>query len=108
MSSDESDARADHIRAVSITALASLAGILAAVLASVVTADAGLTASEAASDMSALALLLLAILVQIPLYRVIGFEDFGGGKDVLFVGFMTFAFWFVSYGIILTTGVEFL
>ncbi len=108
MSSDESDARASHIRSISITATASMAGILAAVMASVVTADAGLSAGEAARDMSALALLLLAILVQIPLYRVVGYEDFGGGKDILFIGFMTFAFWFVTYGIILTTGIEFL
>lgn len=108
MASDDSDARDDHIRAVTITASASVAGIFAAILSSVITAQAGLSGSAAATDMSSLAMLLFAVLIQIPLYRVLGFEGFGGGKDVLFVGFMTFAFWFVTYGIILTTGVQFL
>lgn len=105
MSNDPDEARRDHIRSVTITATAAIAGILAAVLSAVVTAD--LPAADAASDMSAYAVLLLAILIQIPLYRVLGFDEFGGGKDVLFIAFMSFALWFVTYGIILTMGVEF-
>ncbi|MFW6448639.1 MAG: hypothetical protein ACOC0X_03740 [Halobacteriota archaeon] len=53
-------------------------------------------------------MLLIAILVQLPLYRIMGYEEFGGGKDVLYVAFMTFSLWFITFGIILTTGVEFL
>jgi len=108
MADDESSERSAHIRAVTITVIAAIAGVLAAILSSVLTVETGLPPTEAATDMSALAMVLLAVLIQIPLYRLVGYEEFGGGKDILFVGFMTFSFWFVTYGIILTTGVEFL
>lgn len=107
MTEDEvSQARHEHIRAVTITILTALAGIFAAVLSGILTAD--LPVSDAASDLGAIAMLVLAIMIQIPLYNAMGFEDWGGTKDVLYVVFMTFAFWFISYGVILTTGVEFL
>lgn len=106
MPADESNARFAHIRSVTITVAASLAGVLAAVLSAIATAD--LSRVDAAADMAAIAMVLLAILIQIPLYRTVGFDEFGGAKDVLFIAFMTFSFWFVTYGIILTTGIEFL
>ncbi len=107
MTDDEvSEARRAHIRAVTITGMAALAGVFAAVLAGVLTA--GQDPSDAARDIGAIAVLILAIMIQIPLYPIIGFDDFGGGKDVLYVIFMTFALWFITFGVILTTGVQFL
>ncbi len=106
MATEAASAKADHLRAVTITSGAALAGALAAILSGVITAD--LSPSEAAGNINALSILLLAILVQLPLYRVIGYDEFGGGKDVLYVVFMTFSLWFITYGIILTTGVEIL
>ncbi len=106
MTDDEvSQARANHIRAVTITIIASIGGIVGAILSRVLTAD--LPVEEAASDQGAIAMLLLVIIVQIPLYKLMGFEDWGGTKDILYVAFMTFALWFITFGIILTTGVEF-
>ncbi len=106
MSDAEADPRSEHLRQVTITITAALGGIFAAVLSRVVTGD--LPVEEAATDTTAYALLLLAILIQIPVYRVLGYEDFGSGRDIFYIVFMTFALWFVSYGIILTFGVEFL
>ncbi|MFP4590531.1 MAG: hypothetical protein ACLFMX_07635 [Halobacteriales archaeon] len=106
MATDAASARQDHVRAVTITSGAALAGVFAAVLSGVITQ--GVPASEAASDINAISILLIAILVQLPLYRIMGYEEFGGGKDVLYVAFMTFALWFITFGIVLTTGVTFL
>lgn len=111
MTDDEvSDARHAHVRAVTITVLAALAGVFSAVLSGVLTGDliAAGEYGEAATDIGAIAVLILAIMIQIPLYPLLGFDDFGGGKDVLYVAFMTFALWFITYGVILTTGLTFL
>lgn len=107
MTDDEvSEARHEHIRAVTITVLAALAGVFAAVLSGVLTAD--LEPDDAALDLGAISVLILAIMIQIPLYPRLGFEDWGGAKDILYVVFMTFALWFITFGVVLTTGVEFL
>ncbi|MFB6101847.1 MAG: hypothetical protein ABEJ73_04710 [Haloplanus sp.] len=90
-----------HIRGVTVTTLACLAGVVAAVVASVVVG----TGPEAASDVRALAFLVAAIAGQFPVLKAIGVDvsDFGA-KDHLYVAFMTFALWFVSFTILLTTG----
>ncbi|MFC4358227.1 hypothetical protein ACFO0N_09735 [Halobium salinum] len=90
-----------HMRGVTVTTLASLAGVTAGVL------SAFLAGTDPAAATNQLALLVLGalILVQFPLLRVGGIEveDFGA-KDYLYVVFMTFALWFVSWAILLTTG----
>ncbi len=49
--------------------------------------------------------LAVAIAAQFPILRVIGIDtDDLSTKDVLYIGFMTFSLWFVSWGILLTTG----
>jgi hypothetical protein len=61
--------------------------------------------ASGATDFTALAVVAVAIAVQFPVLRVIGIEqDDLSGKDVLYIVFMTFALWFVSWGILLTTG----
>jgi hypothetical protein len=93
-----------HIRGVTVTTLACLAGLGAAVAASAVVG----TGPEAASDTRALAFLVAAIAGQYPVLKAIG-VDVGefGAKDHLYVAFMTFALWFVGFAILLTTGASF-
>jgi hypothetical protein len=47
----------------------------------------------------------VAILVQYPLQKVLGIlkDDFGA-KDFLFILFITFSMWFVTWTVILTSG----
>jgi hypothetical protein len=56
-------------------------------------------------DEIALGVWLAAILVQFPVFYVIGLDvgEFST-KDKIYVGFMTFTMWFVSWGILLTAG----
>lgn len=91
--------RRDHIRGVTVTTLASVAGVLAGLLAGQFAAG--------SEDVLGVAFLGLAIFVQFPIYRAAGIEvETFGAKDYLYVMFMTFCFWFVTWGIMLTTGSE--
>ncbi|PSQ17671.1 hypothetical protein BRD00_06950 [Halobacteriales archaeon QS_8_69_26] len=94
-----------HLRGVTVTAIAALFGVAAAVGSSVMTAGADPTV--AANSQRALEVVLLAILVQPLLLKVVGLlkDDFGV-KDFLFIAFMTFSMWFVSWGVLLSTGAE--
>lgn len=85
-----------HIRGVTVTTVASLAGIVAGVIAAHVAAD--------PQDLVGLAVFGGAVIVQFPLLRGVGIEvETFGVKDYLFIIFMTFCFWFVTWGIMLTT-----
>jgi hypothetical protein len=90
-----------HIRGVTVTTLACLGGVVAAVAAGAIVG----TGPEAASDVRALAFLVAAAAGQYPVLKAIGvdIDDFGA-KDHLYVGFMTFTLWFITFAIILTTG----
>jgi hypothetical protein len=95
-----------HLRAISVTSIAALAGIFAAVVSSTLTA--GMDPSAAARDSTAQAVVLFAIIGQLGLLKLLGLykEDFGP-KDFLFVSLMTFSMWFVTWAILLTTGATF-
>lgn len=85
-----------HIRGVTVTTIAALFGIVA-----------GLSAGHFAAapdDALGVAIFAVAVFLQFPILRVVGIEveDFGV-KDYLYVGFMTFAFWFMIWTILLTT-----
>ncbi|MFT4883861.1 MAG: protein involved in ribonucleotide reduction [Natronomonas sp.] len=102
MATDTAERRIAHMRGVTVTAIACLAGVVAALVSSVVATGAG--------DTLGVYVLAAAILVQFPLLRVLemaglelDIEDFGA-KDYLYVAFMTFALWFVCWAILLTTG----
>lgn len=99
MATDTLDRRAAHIRGLTVTTLASVLGIAAGLLASVVT--------DGPSDTIGVFVLGAAIAVQLPVLRVVGIdvEDFSA-KDYLYVVFMTFALWFVTWTILLTTGTQ--
>jgi hypothetical protein len=98
--STETSERQAHLRAITITSLTALVGVGAAVGSAMLTTgpDAAVTA-----DLPKL-LVLAAIAVQLPLYQFV-YDEWGGAKDFLYVGFMTFCFWFMTFGIILETGV---
>ena len=80
-----------HLRGV--TVLGTIAGVLSAVVAG------------GPEDVLGLALVAGAVVVQIPLFQAIGIdvEDFSK-KDYLYVAFMTFVLWFITWGILLTAG----
>jgi hypothetical protein len=93
---------AEHVRGVTVTTLAGLAGVAAALASTVVV---GATPA-AARNPRAVFVLAAFVAVQYPLLRAVGVDvgDFGV-KDHLYVSFMTFALWFVSYAILLTNEV---
>ena len=110
MATETADARASHIRGLTVTTLASLAGILAAIGSSVVTAG----AATPETSQTGIYVLVAAIVVQFPILEALGrsglvavdIEEFGA-KDYLYVIFMTFSLWFVSWTVLLTTGTTF-
>jgi len=110
MATETADPRASHIRGLTVTTLASLAGILAAIGSSVVTAG----AASPATSTTGLYVLAAAVLLQFPILEALGraglvavdIEEFGA-KDYLYVIFMTFSLWFVSWTVLLTTGTTF-
>lgn len=92
-----------HMRGVTVTTLACLAGVAAAVASGALVGLGTVPVSEAATNQQALAVLGAAILAQFPLLKVVGITELGA-KDYLYVGFMTFTLWFISFGILLTSG----
>ncbi|NGM68316.1 hypothetical protein G6M89_04710 [Natronolimnobius sp. AArcel1] len=106
MSTESISDRREHIRSISVTALSALLGVAAAFASMAITGDVSSfeTASAAAGDTRALLLVVGAILAQIIFYDVTSIygDDEFGMKHYLYVTFMTFSFWFVVWGIMLT------
>ena len=92
----------DHLRGVTVTTLACLAGTVAALVSGMVVG----TSAAAATDLRAVMVLVGFVFTQYPLLRLAGVdvEEFGA-KDHLYVAFMTFALWFITFTIMLTAGV---
>jgi hypothetical protein len=97
MATDTGERFSPHLRGVTVTTTATILGLLAGVGSAVV--------ASGPQDTIGLALLVGAVGVQFPLYRLVGIdvEDFGK-KDYLYVAFMTAVLWFMSWGLLLTTG----
>ncbi len=102
MATDTAERRTAHIRGVTVTAIACLAGVVAALVSGAV--------ADGAGDILGVYILTSAIIVQFPLFKLIemaGLElntDDFGAKDYLYIAFMTFSLWFVCWAILLTTG----
>ena len=96
-----SEQRSSHIRGVTVTAVATLAGVAAALVSASFL-------GTAAKDQLGLAIVAAFVFVQLPVLRALGIdvEDFST-KDHLYVLFMTFSLWFVTWTILLTNGVTF-
>ncbi|QKY16180.1 hypothetical protein [Halorubrum sp. CBA1229] len=90
-----------HARGVVVTTICCLAGIAAGVVSA---AYVGTTVAAAQSTTVVLVLGAF-VLAQYPLYKVIGIGDFGV-KDNLYVAFLTFTLWFISYTVLATSGVQ--
>ena len=101
----ESGIDRSHVRGVTVTAMAALFGVAAAIGSSALTA--GVDPTVAARNRQGLEVVLLAIILQPLILRLVGLlkDDFGI-KDFLFIAFMTFSMWFVSWGVLLSTGAE--
>jgi len=103
----ENSEREEHLRSITVTSAAALGGILAAVVSTVLTGDL-IRAEEfgaAARSIGPQIAVLGVILVEIVAIQVLDLYDDFSTKDKLFVGFMTFSMWFVTWGIMLATGV---
>jgi hypothetical protein len=94
--------RREHIRSVGVTALAALVGVGAALVSAAIT---GGDPSSAAVSQQAQIIVLAAIVLQLSVIRLAGIydEDEFGVKHALFVAFMTFSMWFITWGILLTS-----
>ena len=101
MATETASGLSDHVRGVTVTTVACLAGIAGALVSATVL---GVDAATATSNMPFLVLLAF-LFVQYPLLKLVGVdvEEFGL-KDNLYVGFMTFTLWFITYGILLSSG----
>lgn len=96
-----SERRSSHVRGITVTAVATLAGIAAAFVSAAYL-------GTSATDQLGLAIVAGFVFVQLPILRALGVdvEDFST-KDHLYVLFMTFSLWFVTWTILLTNGVTF-
>ena len=97
MATETGDRFSPHLRGVTVTTVATLFGTIAGVLSAVL--------AGGPEDTLGLSIVAGAVLVQLPLFHVIGIDvnDFSK-KDYLYVAFMTFVLWFITWGILLTAG----
>ena len=86
-----------HVRGIKVTAFSSLVGVLAGVVSWMITS--GFLASL--DQVNAVALLAAAVALQKPFLPKLDKPDMGK-KDWLYVAFMTFDLWFVTWTVLLT------
>jgi len=104
MATESSRGLSDHLRGVTVTTLACLSGVAAAIASAVVIG----TDPATAGTTTPLAVVAAFVIAQYPILYVLRVDvsEFGI-KDNLYVTFMTFALWFLSYTVVLSTGVTF-
>lgn len=90
--------REAHVRGVKVTALSSLLGIVAGVASWAVTQGVVGPGADATVGVYVLA---AAVAAQRPVLPLLG-KDEMSAKDWLYVAFMTFDLWFVSWTVLLT------
>jgi uncharacterized membrane protein len=97
MAAETLDERASHIRGLTVTSIATLAGVAGAVVTTAIAAG--------ATDTIGVAVLGAFVLAQFPLLSVMGIDTGDlSAKDYLYIVFMTFSLWYVTWAILLTTG----
>jgi uncharacterized membrane protein len=103
MATETEQGLSGHLRGVTVTTLACLAGVIAALVSGVVLG----TTAEAAQNIVGLVVVGGFVVLQFPILRVIGVDvqDFSA-KDYIYVAFMTVTLWFITYTILLTSGVR--
>ncbi len=102
MATESSRGLSDHLRGVTVTTLACLSGVGATVVSSVVV---GMGAAAVTSELS-LVIVAGFVLAQYPVLYALGVDvsEFGV-KDNLYVAFMTFALWYLTYAVLATEAV---
>jgi len=96
MATDTGNGYSPHLRGLTVTTISTLLGMAAGVGAAVVT--------EGPTDTAGVMVLAGAVLVQLPLFKLLGIDtDDFSTKDYLYITFMTFVLWFITWGLILTT-----
>jgi len=102
MATDTTTGLSDHMRGVTVTTVACLAGLGAAIGSATIF---GTTAADAVGTGQVL-LVASAVLIQFPLLKLVGVDvDEFGIKDNLYITFMTFCLWFMTYTVLLTSAV---
>ncbi|MEF8800193.1 MAG: hypothetical protein V5A38_11380 [Halolamina sp.] len=103
MATESSRGFSDHLRGVTVTTLACLAGAAATAVTSVVV---GMDAAAATSETSVI-IVAAFVLAQYPVLWALGVDvsEFGV-KDNLYIAFMTFALWFLTYTVLLSSEVS--
>jgi hypothetical protein len=103
MATETEQGLSGHLRGVTVTTLACLAGVIAALVSGVVLG----TTAEAAENIVGLVVVGGFVVLQFPILRVLGVDvqDFSA-KDYIYVAFMTVTLWFITYTILLTSGVQ--
>jgi hypothetical protein len=97
MATESAEGWDDHLRGLTVTTFASLMGIGAGVAATAL--------ASGATDRLGVYLLAAAVAVQLPVYYAVGMDvDDFGAKEYLYIAFITFSMWFVSWGVLLTAG----
>jgi hypothetical protein len=94
----KADKQAEHIDRIKRTLAASLIGIFVGGLSYYITIS-----YSTDSGLLALMLMIAGIIIQKHIFMLLGMEtEKLGAKDWFYQGFMTFAFWFMSWTILLT------
>ena len=103
MATETEQGLSGHLRGVTVTTFACLAGVIAALVSGVVFG----TTVEAAENIMGLVVVGGFVVLQFPILRVVGVDvqDFSA-KDYIYVAFMTITLWFITYTILLTSGVQ--
>jgi uncharacterized membrane protein len=103
MATETEQGLSGHLRGVTVTTIACLAGVIAALVSGVVFG----TTTEAAENIIGLVVVGGFVVLQFPILRVVGVDvqDFST-KDYIYVAFMTITLWFITYTILLTSGVQ--
>ncbi|ERH01414.1 MAG: hypothetical protein J07HN6_00966 [Halonotius sp. J07HN6] len=103
MATDTATGLSDHMRGITVTTVSCLAGVIAALVSAVVVG----TTADAATGTRPLLVLAVAVFAQFPVLKLVGVDvaDFGA-KDNLYVVFMTFCLWFITYAVLLTSAVS--
>ncbi|MDD1695436.1 MAG: hypothetical protein LUQ54_00930 [Methanoregula sp.] len=95
----KADKQAEHIVRIKRTLIASILGIFVGVLSYYISIS-----FPKDSGLLALMLMLACVVIQRHLFILIGMDNTKmGGKDWFYQGFMTFAFWFMTWTILLTS-----
>ena len=94
---DEDTGYSQYARSVIVTTVSTLAGVAVAFISALY--------MENPESSTSLLLVAAAAFIQFPLYKLMGMDvDNFGMKGKIYIVFMTFILWFLTLGLILTTG----